>query len=381
MRKLLDRLHEEQKKRNIKNKEIAYELNVSAGTVSNWYKGTHVITFENYMQLVKHICTDRYKYETFIVDFITKMHKIKQVDEIKQIKLAIEWCFNNGKAHIAEKLINRYKEYDQVFELYELLLRRNKRLVSNEEFYILVDRFKKSKKIDDVDTMALSEIMTMYAHFSLYNYNMFFLKSEAYRFISQISEQYLRKSFDLRFCEIQAFAELKENNTKEAEIIALDATKETNTIEFPLNAISMYSILGELHLFTDYEKSNEYISKAFEILSYLPASGNKYREESLKATHDFINIFHGKYNSLYLNNDAEKAYYFAKIGKREAALELLNKLEKQNGKLTPHQLYYKAIACGSEEIMKQSEDGFFNYRDKFYINLPRKYGFVTLSGK
>ena len=49
---------------------------------------------------------------------------------------------------------------------------------------------------------------------------------------------------------------------------------------------------------------------------------------------------------------AEEAFLYAVTDRKEQALFLLDKLEKENNKLSPIQKYYKGLATGDQKFLK-----------------------------
>ncbi|MGR5961008.1 AimR family lysis-lysogeny pheromone receptor [Bacillus cereus] len=67
-------------------------------------------------------------------------------------------------------------------------------------------------------------------------------------------------------------------------------------------------------------------------------------------TLNFLKIYHGiDLDDLYLTDPAEIAYLEIKRGNNEKAIEILNGLEMQNGKLSAFQLCYMGIAKGDKK--------------------------------
>jgi hypothetical protein len=96
----------------------------------------------------------------------------------------------------------------------------------------------------------------------------------------------------------------------------------------------------------------------------------------LYATHDFIKITNGMYKNLYLTDKAEEAHYLSSQpdeSSKERALYLLEEIAKERGKLSPFQIYYKALALGDMQLMRFAEKEFLKNGDLFYAQLPRRY--------
>ncbi|MFD6842164.1 hypothetical protein ACFWCE_19930, partial [Bacillus cereus] len=65
-------------------------------------------------------------------------------------------------------------------------------------------------------------------------------------------------------------------------------------------------------------------------------------------------------------------FLYAVTDRKEQALFLLDKLEKENNKLSPIQKYYKGLATGDQKFFEESIADFEKLGDFFYSQLPRE---------
>jgi hypothetical protein len=367
MEKVIGSIKEDAKKQKITNKEIAKFLGISSGQVTHYFNLTNKMPFSKFADLCRLIYQDESKIEPKLISYI------EQISKIEYIREAAEWFSNNGKRKLLEKTLKLKGKDDALLRIYELLLLRNKRQIKAQDFYIQLDALK-DISLDYPEWKALIRIATLYGFWDLKSYSMIpFLAEEALKQTDEITNQYLQKSFRIRVLEVKAIVEMKRNNLEAAEKLALEVIQ--NEKDNPLSANSMFSLLSEMYVFRNYERSIEYIRKAMAQFSLLNLIGYSNRQGMLEATHDFVNIYHGKTDFLFLTDPSEEAHFLARKGTnkdKKKALEMLSKIEKENHQLSSHQLYYKALCTGKKEDMDNALNQFIINGDLFYSYLARE---------
>jgi len=337
---------------------------VSTGTITNWLKNSYRIPFHKFVVLVNYVFdNDQEVLNTFTSEYLEK------IDKVEYIKEGIEWYFTKGESQKAEKLIFKHsiESDDEAIKIYDVLCKRNKNLITTEDFYRIISNFKFNNL--DNDTVALIKIAEMYAHLDFQSYKMLdFLIDEGLIFLSNVNNEYFKQTFELRMLEMKAIINFKRNNIVLANDICHYVIEKFPVEYFPIPICAFYTLLSEINSLHNYYLAIEYINKAFSILDKTEGDYKKWIN-ILESTHDFINIYHGKYNNLFLTNKAEQAHYFAKIGKKETALNILSELQEKNGSSTAFQIYYKALATNSNEIMKTARDLFLSKGNLFYSQI------------
>ncbi|CAM4106246.1 AimR family lysis-lysogeny pheromone receptor [Mesobacillus thioparans] len=367
MKKVMESIKEDARKRKITNKEIAKFLGISSGQVTHYFNLTNKIPFSKFTELCRYIYEEETKIEPHLISYVEKISKKEYIRE------AVEWFSNNGKRMLLEKVLELKGEEDPLLRIYSLLLLRNKREIKAQDFYIRLDALR-DKSLDYPEWKALIRIATLYAFWDLKSFSMIpFIAEEALKQAEMITNQYLQKSYQTRVLEVKAIVEMKRNNLEESEKFAMEVIRNEN--DNPLSANSMYSLLSEMYVFRNYERSVEYISKALAQFSALELTGYSNRQGMLEATHDFIKIYHGKTDFLFLTDPSEEAHFLARKGTdkdKKRALEILSKIENENHRLSSHQLYYKALCTGKKEDMDNALNQFIINGDLFYSYLARE---------
>ncbi|ECD6517483.1 response regulator transcription factor, partial [Salmonella enterica subsp. enterica] len=115
MIKLLSSINEDKMRKGIKNKEIAKVINVSEGTVTNYFKGKY-IPFFRFVQMVEFIYKSDMNKSDNKIDAFLKKTSNKHYQAIQ----GIEWYFTTGQRDKAEKFINKHKITHSIAEIYKL---------------------------------------------------------------------------------------------------------------------------------------------------------------------------------------------------------------------------------------------------------------------
>lgn len=366
LQRLMSLIREDAQKGKINNKKIAKELNVSEGTVSNYFNLTYRIPFNKLIELLNLIYDDNKHSEKVISEFLEK------TDKLDNIKEAVEFFSINGDYRWVTKLIKKHKNEDSIFRVYELLLKRNRKKIEKKDFYRNVELCKENG-LSSLEMKILCSIAHAYANLDFNAYNTLeFLVNDILSLTDKLNKEFLKFAYRLRCYELLAVANLMRCEYKAAEEILIKALSETNSNHFPISTSSFLNLLSELYVFTDFNKSLDYNLKAFDVFNKSKCN-NTNRLSILEATHDFIKIHHNDYSNLFLSSPAEKAHFYAKIGGAENqtyALKILDEIEK-NSTLSPFQLYYKGLALRDKTLLEKSEYEFLSKGSLHYAYLPR----------
>ena len=162
---------------------------------------------------------------------------------------------------------------------------------------------------------------------------------------------------------------MKEGNVDNAIIEGEKFIKEVNDQDFPFSVNYARIILAQSYLFKSTIIATKYSNEALDLIKNDKHNRYVNRRKALKATYDFINIVAGNYENLFLEDNSEKAHFFAKVGRKEEALEILKKLEMEKGRLSPFQLYYRAIATNCIKDYEKAKEEFVKNGDFHFIKL------------
>lgn len=379
--RLMESIHIDIKKKELNQSEIARRLKMTAARLTHYLKYEYKMKFKLFFDLINIVYEDEAeKVHQLLNDFIRVTTKRENYRE------CLEWSIHNGNNELFETAIEII--HDDIFEretaaVYALSMERTKNNLEASELYERIEDLKfegvkrpqQKMKFDTVKQMenkVFLSILTLYAHLDLKEYGAIErLAKSVLKKVEGLKEGFIKDAYSIRIKELLAISLMKNGSVEEAKELAINLILEIEETTFPLVVNSLYSLLSELHALDDYNKASSYIKKALKTFKGLKFSRYKRRENMLKATYDFINIHNNVFDGLFLEDPAEKAHYFAKTNKKQEALEILNHISK-NAPLSPHQLYYKALATGDLRDFKKAEKEFYRRNDLYYCQLVEK---------
>lgn len=363
--KLLDELKEDIKLLGKQQKDIAPKLGMTPENFSLCLKNTVKFKFVIYVNFIKELY-DGYKekQKEQILKFIEVTPRLENIRE------SLEWSYNHCEMNVFEFSINRALKEEKLWEtakIYQLV--RDRR--TGKDILSIFDRVEELKvKAKIKDNIALLSILSLNILEDLNKFSSIGLYSrQARKNINSLKKGYVRDSYCIRLKEIELLTDLKEGRSElviekgEKFLIKMDYEK------FPLSFNYVFLLLAQAYIFTDSKKAISYVTKALELINKSNIHTHIVRERAVKSTYDFIKIHFGDLSNLLLEDEAEKAHLYAKIGNVDDALRILNDLEYKNGKLTPFQLYYKALCTLKSEDFNKAKDGFVRSGDFHYSQL------------
>lgn len=351
-------------KEDIKNKEIeqvylASKLGCSKNLLQAYLKGDTKMKFVSFHRLVSQV----YENEGLVIQLLKEfVNLVQKQNEIKEI---LEWSYHNGRIDIFEIAIDRAD--NETNRVYGLFFKRVTKKIEPIQFFEEVENTQFNKRVDP-DIQFFLRIMRVYAYMDLKKYDVInvhvglLLKN-----VNGIQSSYLKKAYRMRLLELSAISYLKDDDIENTRETALKIIREDEDDEFQYIVNSMHCLLAESYIFCDKKSSLEWIMKAIRMVEDIKYRNYEYRKYTLKATHDFIKIHFNDFDGLYLEDPAEKAHFYARNGKdSDKALEIL---ESMNSSLSPHQLYYYALATKSQKDFEKAKRAFYKNGDLFYLRL------------
>jgi hypothetical protein len=365
------RIERELERKGISKFYLAQMLNVTPACINECFRGTRKFKFRDFSQIIR-----------FLFDEQTHQHRLIEeyclrTESTEDIREAMEWAANNGFYELLSHLIDIYPSHFS--ELYSLLLKRNQRQLSPVQFYHELEmiKFKIGNETKMPETQIFAGILSMYSFLDLNSYSLILpLANCTLHQTGQIMNHYIRESYTLRIKEILVIHYMKQMKLEKAVAVAREIINLENFEQFPLSVNFMLCLLAEIHVYSDYHKSIYYIEKAIEHFSRLGLSESLLNyKQTLLAMHDFIKITNGVLQNLYLQRETEQAYYLSVQPYQEAkerALYILEEIANKKGKLSPFELYVKALAADDLYLMKFAEEEFLRSGDLFHAQLPKK---------
>lgn len=380
MNVLLLTIRKELARKGITQTELAKKIGVSVGTVNNYLKGVCRIKFFHFVKLITCIYDDDNKIEEMIWEFLKASQRMKiKNNKLEVVREGLEWSLHTGNMQLLEYFSQEDTKLTdgELAKIYSLLAKRNKGYFRNSlEFYNELEKLKLNG-YKRIESKILIRIASIYALFETQAFNLFFYEiKKAISLIEKVKNKYLKKAYMIRIKEALAVAYMLQNELTIAQKLCEEILGDDDAEHFPLTVCSIYLLLAQMNLFTDYEKSLEYIKKALTLHDNPRLSNEIRRRKRIEATHDFIKIVNRDFDGLFFTDRSEYAHFLAVQEETELnkqAIEILEELQKENGYLTPFQLFYKALALRSDHLMKKAEEEFLISGNIYYAQLPRMY--------
>lgn len=391
MQELLTNMNEKLKSNGYTNRKLATRFKVTHTTVNSYFNKQGKFDF---MHLVDALRLYKPKDANFrrkcIKEYIPTMSH-------KNLKLALEVLDMFGEYELQDVVIQQItslknnedkKEKKKgnsktvrinlnLVPLYKLLRERSENTITPKVFFEKVDKMRKNQKYRDNELVIISVLNTIYSFFDLGNYKMVneYIQ-QLLPDILQIKCHTLRYSLLLRIREMQIFVTLHDNNLEESRELCFETINDDTNCYVSTKAVA-YCKIGESYVFSDYQKSKEYMERSLNVIGNPTNKKLEIRREKVLNTLLFLRIHHKK--DLHTINfedldEAEKAFLYVRLGENEKAIKILQTLQDKNGYLSSFQLYYMGLAVGGEEgkkYLEMSAESFSKSGDFFYIYLPK----------
>ncbi|PFS27769.1 transcriptional regulator [Bacillus cereus] len=377
MQKLLMKMKDDLFAAGITNKELALRLGINEKKVSYYLNGNTQFSFQCFSDTL--ILLYKHNPELRRACLFEYCEKIKGN---KNLKIGMEFVHARGEFNLLELLIKKAESSkDEVTkewaEVYRLLYRRSKEDIVGK--LLLTEVEKKRKTIKSTEMSLVLDIIYCYGLYDLSDYR--FL----YRYACDVKEK-IEKDIPQKEKFLKQSLTIKINESIHAACLSLCKIKETREYtpyllkylgepgKYPIPQASALNVLGESYIFEDYHKAKAYLEQALYVLGDVFNDTMKNKKRCIMNTLNFLKIYHGKdLDVLYLTDPAEIAYLEIKRGNNEKAIEILNGLEMQNGKLSAFQLCYMGIAKGDKKLIEKSLKKFEENGNLFYAQLPKLY--------
>ncbi|MEE6134589.1 AimR family lysis-lysogeny pheromone receptor [Priestia sp. GS2] len=369
-KKLMAIIDYELEKKGITKGEVAKQLGVSNGTITNLFNLKHKVGYIKFIELTR-VAFGKYHHE-YIEMFCRDSHE-------KVEREALEWAYSNSNMKVLKLLIEKASlkaRVDPIVAVYELQMRRIEKTISVQDFFDKIEDLSyQDPKCLDLETFILLGISTVYHYVDVAAYKAVASKAKnLLKQIQNIKNQYLRMAYSIRVKLALIISSMRSNELVLAKEIGAELTNKEILDMFPLYYNNALVCLSEIYVFTNKEKSYSYIECSVNLMKDGYFDENPKWKKIIKSTHDFLHIYHNDYDNLFLEDKAEQAHFFAKKncpGSKERALDIIQELEDQNGYLTNFQAYYKALATKDISMMYIAKDRFYQSGDFFYVQMAQ----------
>ncbi|MEJ1517368.1 AimR family lysis-lysogeny pheromone receptor [Bacillus cereus] len=346
-------------KKNINANELAKRINITPGNLSKFLNKKIEIGFSTFLSIIMELIPEE---EMELMDRYARLCK-----KPENIRMCMEYASRHQMTGLLDFLIEKAKkmkncqtvESARVYELYEK--------VANGEFLGNSPELGLSFKITYEESAILFRIMFIYNMYIHRKFDYLFLVAKHLEeWIGKLPNSYIKESFEKRVCMIFSDAyryiyDMEKCREYSYRIIQSPYSRGKAAGDACYN-------LGMSYLFEDAEKALFFMSES--IKSYNEFGLANYAKQVKESMVPFVKNFYNLYDDESLIEEPEEiAHYYAKNGKFEEALKILNKLEE-----SPYIDYLKGLCYTGEkgvEYLYKSMIFFERNGDKFCSQLPK----------
>ncbi|KAA6457681.1 hypothetical protein F8166_18010 [Bacillus cereus] len=355
-------------------RDLAKEMGVAGGTLSKNLTGKTQFGFWSLLKLLNILYDDINKRQEMLYKFCSvTTSKIN-------LRIAMEYANAKGDLGLLKLVVDSEKESSLAMNrewayAYELVWMRSSGILQGKALLDELEERKKRKIIKTEEIKVLYGILTFYTMYDLEKFNSLFDYAEVMQpNIELITDDFIRAAYSGRIKEGLSYAYLMQDKVDKArelchEILHLKDDKDC----FSLLRASALVYLAESYTFENYERATWYINKSLEMLDLCQSERANKRKESIFTTHAFIKLVNQQeLDNIKIYHPAEEAFLEIVKGNSQKAVEILVKLERNKGFLTPMQYCYLGIAKNDITLIENSIMQFECEGNRFYSKLPKK---------
>ncbi|PGC98402.1 AimR family lysis-lysogeny pheromone receptor [Bacillus toyonensis] len=369
---ILDRIHKDLNDKGITNRQLAAIFDTSHSKINDSFTKKREFDFYIFTEILNMLYPHDYNFR--------KTEVLKYCEEAKRkvnLRIAFEYLDMCGELDLLQYLIDKEKESNNKLNrkfanAYELLHLRNAGNMNTQTFLKTVKKkMEQRKSTDDISKIPM-DFSLIYAFFDHRNYNL--VSEYTNDLLSQIKKMenpFLRSSYELRTMELLATSFHRNNELEKARELCNKMIARQGRVALIPKATA-YCIMGETYILSDYELSKYYLDKGLQLMA---APNNKKmfkKKQMIQTTLDFLNIhFEKNLDDMKPKNPAELAYLYVKKGMNQQADNLIEEIKRENGFVTPLQVFIQALAREDMILMRDALLAFERNNDLFYAELPK----------
>lgn len=355
--------------KNITYTNLAKEVGVSKSTISNYLNKNNALSVYTFSKLVYVVFeNDKDKQEQMIINYLNTLRDRMNIN----VKLAFAIAHLNDYLKLMKSIYQLCKksediEMKRLAKIFSLYIAR----LDGEDIksiYLDIEKARMISNKSNYDVEIYCDILSMLILCDLGDFGLMEgYKVRIERNIELVTNNYLKNLYYFWVTELWSYTLLRRDMCKEF--------KENNTYLRTYKDLKFFPVMeaflnircGENCMFTNYNKSLNFFLEATSILSRA--------KESLKFrialnNINFIRIIWWKdidkieFNKLH---PAEYALFLIKEGKKDEAIKILERIEKNKGYLSPMQTCYMGMAKDNLELVKKSINMFKSNNDFLYV--------------
>lgn len=288
------------------------------------------------------------------------------------MKPAMEFLLLKNRQDLLESFIEKKvnqsgnKSAKKWAKIYKIVIESERGLIKNRV------ALKKLREVggSDLETEILLKLIEANVFFktvstnAAYLYEMNRIVEEVESVISEVKDEFLLKSFNLRLNDLKGKGTLYvKSDVEKARIFANKNLSQNICQLFKANASYL---IGVSFLFESYEESRRYIIEAISL--YRESGHSKYASDLETGALPLIDSYYGV-EHVGECDLSERAHFEAKWGDKKKAVQIIERIIKTEGE-SMYKLYCKGMALENDEILFKSLTQFLQIGDNFYAQLP-----------
>lgn len=347
--------------------EIADVIHVNKSTISKFLKGEHELKFESMFLLISSLFPLNEQSEAFGNTFLYVTNK-------RNIKCALEFFAANMDTEslitIIEKNMLRFKDLQELFDLYEVFAGYRKGELTTDQAYKIFAQFEPST--DESKVVHKVFLLYWYAKYKQFK-EILFLKDQAFKALDELEDGYFKTSLRNQLLQIYLNYYTHNNDREEwGKILNLLEGNFTNHFNQGL-------VLHSRALYYQWVDCEKAIDKFKECISFYYEVGADMYGDFVKREGLFlIMLYDNRDISLSDVNKAPdyiQAYYHYKKEEMTKSRELLEKCKSriiaENDLSTlPYQFYLEGLITQDVNYFWLSMYQFFAEGDLLFATLP-----------
>jgi tetratricopeptide (TPR) repeat protein len=341
-------------------KKIAQETGMSHSVFSHFKDGSE-INFKTLFTIAQMVHPDTY--HTVIADW--SYH----VEAPMNVRFSLEYMSANRMFEHAEQKLQQIRESGTTSKVlidlsavYELILERQQTEGTPVDFIERVRNLRRRVP----EAAFLRQMLIAYHHADTRCFaQMEEALSMAEELLENVNSSDLRELYSLRIKELKAMSYLFNCNRKEEARKLCEEIVQSEILDNPTYKAGAYFRMATSYIFSSHDMTEAFFKKAVRIYRETGRDSVAAGVESNEM--EFARVLWGKVdNPTELSDDSNRAFYYARNGMSEEALEVIALLNQES----PFTKYYEGLAKSDPSLLLESLVRFIKGGDMVYAELP-----------
>ncbi|GAA0368596.1 AimR family lysis-lysogeny pheromone receptor [Bacillus horti] len=347
-------------------RKLSHIANVTESTISRYLHGHEEMRFESVLRIIKYL---------YPKEELSIMSEYVMTQRSRNARLSLEYCAIHKLWREFDFLIDLLsssstnptdREWAEIYSLLRLRILDDS--YTQEELLLKVEEFKPK----DVELKVLKAILKALIYYDMKEVNSILLHNKnTFSLIEDIKSDFLRSSFSVRLGIILSVVHLYSNKLEQSRQASYSILGQDYIHHMKIPALNQ---LGESYLFTDYQQSLNYFSRALNAAISLDHS--QYIR-TIKLNISFLHSYYCIESDFEIQIDDQTSlmnyiFYLIQKGDHSLAQEQLDQInidvltEWNKG----FYFYYRGLLSDNIKLFYQSAEAFDTIEHYFYLQLP-----------